>query len=238
MTTSNNASLLNYLHPNKVVMYTQGMENKVLEGYRLSVIRWKAPSEKMVAKGKEDKKHPALAVPVTAIAMTVMPQVLQEAMIEALQDMQDAAIRKHIEEKITELPGINYSIITIPEELGTPVGLAAFLSAKAESARLSKDGLTKWFDAVIADALVDAVASRLPPDTQHREEVAASQVEKAREAIISLASPRTNMPPNVAKTLLRAMQYAPSGDRTRGQLEVKLAIFANPPTLGELELAL
>lgn len=227
------ASILNYLRPLHVVMYVEGMENKVMDGQRLSVVRWKTPQDKM--KDKTYVKPSNVAVPLPKVVLSVTPDCLQSAMIEAIEALQDAAVRKFITDKMIEVPGINLASIVIPEEIGTAEGLASFSQSQASSGRLSKEGLSNWFDAVIADALVDLVIGKNPALTA---EQAVGQVEKAKTVLCSLASPRTAMPVSVATQLLKAVQVAPASDKVRMQLETKLDGYINPPSTEELLLSL
>jgi hypothetical protein len=217
-------------------MYVDGMENKVMEGYRLSVIRWKTPTAEL--KNPAYKKTPTLCVPLPALPVSVMPVALQVAMQEAVDDIQDAAVRSFISQEIENKPGINLVSIMVPEKLGTHEGIAEFAAAKAASGRLSKESLGAWFDAILADSLVDAIIARLPPDTEDAASVAVAQIAGARTAVVGLASPRANIPQRVAVQLLKAVCMAPKGDKTRAALEVKLGLFANPPSAEELLLSL
>lgn len=232
---SSTQSTLNYLRPFQPVMYVDGMENRVMEGYRLSVITWKHTEKQAATPGYQRK--PTVCVAMPRIALVVEPECLQAAMLEALEKLQDQAVRDCIAGAIEVESGINIQSITIPQELGTAAGLAASASAKAATGRLSKDSLNSWFDARIAGPLVDAVVANLPADSGAAE-LAVKQVEKAKLAIASLASPRVTMPRRVAEQLQKAINMAPEGDKVREQLTKKLDFFINPPSAGELELSI
>lgn len=215
-------------------MYVDGMEGRVMDGYRLSVISWKH-TEKQAAQAGYQRK-PTVCVAMPCIAVAVEPECLQAAMLEALEKLQDAAIRDVVVAALEVESGINIQAIHIPQELGTAAGLAAQAQAKAATGRLSKDSLSSWFDARIAGALVDAVVANLPDGTAP--EVAVKQVEKAKLAIASLASPRVTMPRKVAEQLQKAINMAPRGDKVAEQLTKKLDFFINPPSASELELSI
>ena len=228
---------LNYLTPFQVVSYVEGMENRLLDGQRLSVVRWKTPSHELG--NPAYKKQSAVCASVPAISLSLhSPECLREAMQDALVEIQDKAIRAHVEQELKATPGISLSSIVLPSSVGTPEGLAAFCSAVAISSRLSKDSLEKWFDSFLSGPLVDLVVSKLPPETENSAEVAVAQVMKAKAAILTLASPRTAMPRQVAVQLQKAIALAPQGDRTKEQLGKKLELFINPPGMAELELAI
>lgn len=225
------------LTPFHCVMYVEGMEERVPSDHRLSVIRWKTPKEEL--KNKDYVRRPTVCVALPMVLLSLTPDCLASAMQDALGEMQDAAVREVVAAAIEATPGVNLSTIRIPEELGTPSGLAKWASTKAVSARLSTKGLEEWFDGVMAAPLVDLVTSKLPEDTPHLAEVAVAQVAKAREAIVKLASPRVTMPPAIAAQLARAIgATVASNDRTRKQLEERLAFFINPPKTEELLLNL
>lgn len=227
---------LNYLVPFTPVYYVEGMEKRVMEGYRLSLIRWKTPSKEV--KNAAYKKLASVCVPVPSISLTVVPDCLANAMSEAISELQDKAIRSIVAGKLEEDGSYPLTSIVIPEALGTPAGLAAWQAVEAASGRLSKDSLSSWFDAVLADALVDAVSSRLDANDPTSPEKAVKQVEAAKIAIVALASPRAAMSVAVAMQLKKAIAFAPSGDKTRQQLDAKLEIFINPPSTEELMLSL
>lgn len=231
---SSTTSTLNYLRPFQPVMYTDGMENRVMEGYRLSLITWKHTEKQAATPGYQRK--PAVCVAVPRIALAVEPECLQAAMLEALEKLQDQAVRDCIVSAIEVESGINMQSIVIPQELGTPAGLAASLEVKASVGRLSKSSLEAWFDARIATSLVDAVVANLPAESDPS--VSVRQVEKARMAIASLASPRVVMPRKVAEQLQKAINMAPEGDKVKEQLTKKLDFFINPPSAAELELSI
>lgn len=223
------------LVPFRAVMYVDGMERRVPVGHRLSVIRWKTPQEEM--KNKDYKKQPTICVAVPIIPVSVAPTCLQDALSEAVGDMQDAAVRAVIVTAIEENTGISITNIVVPVELGSSDGLAAWLAIQAASGRLSKASLSTWFDSMLATPLTEAVVARLSPTDPDSDKIAEKQVMGAKRAIVELASPRAAMAPHIAKMLLKAVNMAPSGDKTKVQLVAKLELFANPKPV-ETELFL
>lgn len=216
------------------VMYVDGMEARMPAGMRLSVVRWKVTKEAK-ARGETQKK-PTVAVMLPLVSLSVVPECLASAVTSAIEEMQDAAVRSHVAAALEADSSLPVGQIKIPEGLGTPQGLAMFAAAQAASGRLSKEGLEVWFDGMLQDKLLDLVLTRMDPTTENKEEVAVKQVLKAREAIISLASPRTSLSKLVAIQLQKAVALVVAGDKTREQLWSKLEIFANPPSTEELLL--
>lgn len=213
------------------------MSSTPLVGYRLSVIAWKTPSKEK--DNASYKRKPTICVAVPSLNLSVTPSCLAVAMREALEGMQDAAIREIVVNALERDTSIAISSIWVPEELGTPEGLAAWNAKQSVSARLSTASLTTWFDNVVAGPLVELVVSKLPPETMDLEGVAIAQVEKAKIAIVSLASPRVTMPKKIAEQLAKALgAVVAEGDSTRAQLEKRLDFFINPPVSAELLLNL
>lgn len=200
-----------------VIMYVDGMEDRVSENSRLSVLRWKTEKE-------TGKKLPTLAVIVPEIKLMVAPSCLQEAMQDAFEDMQDVAIRKSILQSIEENPGINVASLTVPESIGTPEGVANFNLEGKESKRLSKVKLENWFASEIKEPLELALAG-IEGITEEKHSVAMKQ---HKELIIALASPKAVMKPSLARQLQKAINLASEGDRIKKQLNDKLEGFINP----------
>lgn len=134
------ASLLNYLTPYKATMYIAGTSEKaVMEGYRLCVLSYKStthPVSKKVIPAK-----PACCTVFPLLPLSVAPAVLQDALLAALEGIQDAAFRACVSAALEADSSTPYSAIVVPLELGTPEGLAAFSAAQAASGRLSRSSL-------------------------------------------------------------------------------------------------
>lgn len=229
-TTSNLSSVI--LTPFQVVMYVEGMENRVTASDRLSVIRWKTPKDKM--SDTSYRKQPTLCVAIPVIEFEVEPACLVEAMKQAIEDMQDNAIRDVITTEIEAQPGMNLATILIPRELGTPSGLAAWSAKKVISGRLSTELLTQWFASTLQAPLEVALAGiEGISEVQHTKAVAQHKM-----LVISLASPRAVMNPKIAAQLQKAINLVPVGDKVRNQLNTKLELFINPVSANELLLSL
>lgn len=239
MTNTVNATLT----PFQVVMYTEGAESRVPQGYRLSLIRWKMPTEKELKANPGALKKPNVCVALPGLSLAVVPACLAVALQEALEDIQDNAVRSFITGKIEETSGVNLASLVVPAELGTAEGLRDYAAKKTISARLSGDSLGAWFDSRMSGPLVDLVVSKLE-GTEGAAEIAVGQVVKARAAIVALASPRAVMPQAVAMQLAKAIGATVlkdgegRGDKTVESLMKKLEFFINPPKAEELLLSL
>lgn len=223
-------SQLNYLVPFAVTYYKEGMEARVPASHRCSILWFKTPAKEVG--NSAYVRTPTLCVALPSISLSVTPVALQDAMVAALEEMQDSAIRSFITRSIEEHSGVGLSTLTVPQELGTASGVAAASLAKAPSLRLTKEGIEKWFSSEIEVPLVELVASRLPSSSPP--EIAVAQAMKAKAALASLAGSRTVMPQSVALALQKALSLAPEGNRMKVQLMGKLEPFANPPSSEEL----
>lgn len=228
--TSTTQSNLNYLVPFAVTYYKEGMEERVPASHRCSILWFKTPQKEVG--NSSYVRTPTLCVALPAISITVTPTSLQDAMVAALEEMQDSAVRSFITRSTEGSSGVGLSTLVVPQELGTASGVAAASLAKAPSLRLTKEGIEKWFTSEIEVQLVELVASKLPASSPP--EVAVAQAQKAKVALSSLAGSRTVMPQVVAIALQKALSLAPEGNRMKVQLMGKLEVFANPPSSEEL----
>ena len=229
MTSTN--TILNYLTPFQLYSYTDGAEDKVLEGYRAAIIRGREPGE--AAKAKGVKKLPTMIVALPRITLTVTPLVLQASMTDALAKMQDAAVRSHIDSLLVKEPGIMLAGQMVPQEIGNAEGLASFNATNGVSGRLTKEKLATWYKDTLMEALMDRLIE-VAPETSS--EVLALKVQKTGEYICKLAAPKLDIRPEFAKQLLKVVILAPSEDAIRIALVKKLDIVINPPSEAEFSL--
>lgn len=206
-----------------------------MSGYRLAVVRFKTPKEKM--NDPAYRRTPTMCVSLPVIELSITPVCLSSALSVALAGMQDDALRSVVANAIEEFPGINLVSIEVPLALGTAEGLAGLVSSTATRGRVSAASLGAWFDAVLCDPLLDLLMTKIPASAE-APEIAVRQVEGAKKAICALASPRSTMPGAVAIQLRKAVSLAPVGDRMRVFIDGKLELFINPPASAELLLNL
>jgi hypothetical protein len=193
--------------------------------HRLAVIRWKTPSDK-----KDDpsfRKLPTRCVSIPRTSLMVEPEVLRSAMVQAFEDMQDEVIRALILEGISN--GDNNPYITA--EQVSEEAVAAFITAKAISGRLSGELLQSWYNTNLKDKLTLALGNAMKlPDNPSAEQ--SQRLEKALEQhsklIQSLASPRASMPENICKQLKKAVSLAEDDGKIKGQIIAKLDMLLQP----------
>lgn len=233
-TTSQTAVRTSY----NVRVWVEEQSKPQYNGDRLVIVRFKE-TKSVSTDGKVTKTNaifPSLCVSVPAIQLTVEPSVLKDALTNAFYEMQKLAIANAIKEQHDA--GVRIvSDLTIAASKLTPEGIAAGDTNERESARLSTDKASAWFDTNMAEKFTIAVAQKLGWDTQGHE-VTEEQIGKLeaacdqhRKAISALASPRTFYSPTVAASLLRAVGVVNVGEEDRiGTAIVKrLQVMANPP---------
>jgi hypothetical protein len=207
-----------------VRLHSEGMK-PMLPNCRLSVIRWKATKDKA---GTIIPARRSMAVEVPNLELSVTPAVLQTALSAAYLELQDEFIRSKVEEA---LEAKRENIFFTFQDF-QPESLAAYLSEKATSGKLSGDVIATWFDANLADNLEEAFAAK--------EDVTDDQIKKAlkdyRESFSKLASPAWAPPIKIVKQLHSALQKAAS-DKVTSQLESRLTKMLAPKT-ESLELSL
>lgn len=206
-----------------VEVHTDG--KKPLAGQRLSVIRFKTPSDK-----KDDSTfvrpiNVCVSIPILEL-QSVKPDCLKAAFDEAFQELQDAAIRKLIVDALEE--GTKKNIIS-DDEISYEA-IARYAAAMAISGKLSKSTLDVWFDENLADALTLALANALgisdKPSVAETEKLTAA-INQHKKLICELASPRASMPEKLAGQLKKAVLVA-EDDKIRASLVSKLDAFLKP----------
>jgi hypothetical protein len=177
---------------------------------------------KITYKATKERKNPPpnKCVSIPAISLTVEPEVLNDAMTLAYQELQDEMIRAAIEDGAENI----YS-----DQL-TPESVAAYSAAKNAPGRLSKDMLEAWYSSDLEEKLIGALACVLKiGENPSKEELAKlnGATEQHKKLIVALASPRAALPANVATNLRKAVMLA-DGSKVRDSLISKLDAFLQP----------
>ena len=221
-------TVVNKLVPFHVAMLLTDSEKRLPDGFRLSVVRWKTPSEK-----KNDpsyKVRPAVCVAIPALKIEVKPESVATAMQEAFEELQDNVIAATINARIAADTGINLATIEIESNSVTYDGIAAWAAQKAISGRLSKDAIGTWFDMVLKSEL-ELKLAEIPEITEERLNKAVLQ---HRKMLQDLASPKASMPVKLAEQLQRALNLVSGTDKVKETLNNKLETFLKPTEYEEL----
>lgn len=100
-------------------------------------------------------KKPSMSTVVRCInILSIEPASLQDAVQDAVNDLQDALVRKLVEQGRT----------SILFDEADAAAVAVFAAEQATSKRLSSIAITAWFDASIQDALMDKLTAALNID--------------------------------------------------------------------------
>ena len=183
-------------------------KQKPATGHRLSVVAFKTPSDK-----KDDpsyKRPDARCVSVPKLEINVTPQVLQDALHQALEDLQDAVIRKIVVAAIDE----RKNVITVHD---TQIGFEAIAEhAKLEAAggKINKELIEDWFDTDLADELTLALAAAMNYDPVKNgaepaiEKKLADSVTGYKEVFKQFSAPKAGVSPKIAAQMEKALALA------------------------------
>lgn len=186
-----------------VVIYNG--KNSPFHNQRLSVISFKTPSDK---KDDPDYKRPeARCVSIPKLEISVTPQVLKDALQDAVEDLQDACIRKIVVDALAE----GKNVITIMDAQINFESLAEFAKLEAANGKLNKDIIALWFDEDVGDQLTLALAAamKLPeiPSTEEEKKLATA-VTNYRNLFQSMAAPKAGLSPKIALQMQKALGVA------------------------------
>jgi hypothetical protein len=187
---------------------------------RLSVVAFKTPSDR-----KDDptyKRPDARCVSVPKLELSVTPQILKDSMQQALEDLQDAAIRKIVVAAIDE----GKNVITVHDSQIGFESIAEFAKLEAANGKLNKDLIEDWFDSDIGDELTLALASAMKvgsSPTPEQEKKIAAAVTNYKSVFKSLAAPKAGLSPKIAQQMQKALVHAKNKeDRVYKALSLKL----------------
>lgn len=187
-----------------VVAYEQG-KTKTLAGQRLDVVFWKTGKDGV----KKDSK--CVSVPlVTAEEVTSNLSALMPHIIDFISGVQHDIIKERVTDGALHITQQEIAVSSCVEYLDSNVR-----GADGKSAHLTKDSVAAWFDSVVADNLMLALAEKLgigntPTDEQ------INKLDKAiamyRTEVSKLAGGKTTFGIPLAKSIKNALSLVPTDD--------------------------
>ena len=181
------------------------MEHKPATGNRIVELNYKA-AVSGVNKGKKAKENSYIEIPdhITEESVTANLSALLPAIVYTLQQAEEQLLRK---EHVAGSKGFTASWFTLDK-------IAAFMEASGQSKRLSKDDIHSWFDASMADSLLDILAGKLgisieePTESELLKLSTMLDVYKTKLAVV--ASPHATYTEDEAGKLLRLFELIPA----------------------------
>jgi hypothetical protein len=196
-------------------------KNKPLTDQRLCVISFKTPSDK-----KDDptyKRPDARCVSVPKLSINVTPQILGDAFQQAIEDMQDAVIRKIVVAALEE----GKNVITVMDSQINFEAIAEWAKLEAANGKLNKELIADWFDESLGDKLTLALATAMnvgEKPTAEQEKKIADAVTNYRTVFQTLSAPKAGMSPKIAVQMQKALGLVENKeDRIYKALSAKLA---------------
>lgn len=128
--------------------------------------------------------------------------------VALIESTQDAMIREMYESGLTNVDGQAIGIVQVLE----------YLDAQSSGSRLTKEEVTTWFDAILADVLAIAFAEKLGINsdgsnlTPELENKISCSVNVYRDKISSLSGGKTRFPAEVCDKLIKALEFADDAD--------------------------
>lgn len=203
-----------------VRLFIDGM--KAIEGFRLCVLRWKAMKD--TPKLSADR-----VVQVRKIILTVQPAVLQAALLEAFEGMQDAFIRETVEAAINA----GQQAIEIDQSSLSAESIAAWNNERSTgSGKLSGDIIKTWFDNALHDQLFIGLCLAKGIDDATATPDQLSVIEKAvdqhKQLFTKLASPTFTIGnEGTINQLLKAVSLASTDDTTTVRIANRVTAMKN-----------
>lgn len=190
-----------------VELYTG--KNKPGTNERLSITTFKAQGKFTDKESPEYdpnyKKPDARCVSIPQLSIKVIPELLQEAIQMAFEDIQDALVRKIIVDALEE----GKNVISIHKDQVNFEAVAKFAADNAASGKLTKDGIETWFDDELADPLTLKLANamQIPNDaTKEQQQKLANAVTSYKGVFLSLAAPKAGLSPKIAAQLKKVLE--------------------------------
>lgn len=193
------------------------------QGERLCVIAFKTPSDK-----KDDpsyKRPDARCVSVPKLSISVTPQILQDALLSALEDLQDSVIRKIVVDALDE----GKNVITVHDSQISFEAIADYAKEQAAGGKINKELIEDWFDASIADRLTVALAAAMKYEPEKGalpevEKKLADAVTGYKKVFMQFSAPRAGVSQKVANQVKKALDLAENKeDRVYKALALKVA---------------
>lgn len=208
--------------------------------HRLSVITFKEMTEKkdgkpvLNADGTEKKKpkHANRCVSVPFTRIMIQPDSIAAALQDKFNDLQDDVIKEIIVTALdagtTNADGTAKTILISDEQISLEA--CAKFHATRNTGKLSKDVLTKWFDAELLEAITIKFAKQMKLPAEPTEQQAAAidkGIAEYRSMFAGLAAPKATLPEAIAKQAQLALKLAPES-RIKSALSEKLVTILQP----------
>lgn len=215
-----------------VTLYT-GSQVAQNSNERLVILRWKQTKE-MAKQNKQAFADRCVSVP--KLFVTVNVPTLQEALTDALNDMQEALVRSLVEERLAKEPSLPH--FTLSADQISYNAVAEFHKATATSDRLTKEKIQSWFDASLSDNLGAAIISKLnlsdrEPTEQERKKVI-DTLATFKDKLSSLSAPNPGFNETILEQLNKAVALAEESDITN-TLRAKITKLLQPK---EIDIAI
>jgi plasmid maintenance system antidote protein VapI len=198
-------------------------KSKALSGQRLAVISYKTRKD-----GTKENDSQCVSVPMVADVTEQQMIAFKPYILGMIEDTQDKIVRALIAEGAKL---VNDADITIDAVL-------AYLDDESKGSRLTKDVITEWFNASVADVLTVAIADKLgfsDVPTEGQTKQLNQQINVYREKFASLAGGKTSFAPDVATKLQKVLELTNDDDamavRFNARLE-KMKVAASVDMMG------
>ncbi len=202
---------------------THDGKNKAFAGQRLAKFSWKTnnvPGHELYGIKRDSK---CVSLPMIAGAdIAANLAALTPAITSFLHGVQDKMVREMLE--------VGNNVLHVTTESISIAAICEWLEGNDESGRLTKESVASWFDSEVSDNLAIALAAKLgvsevPTDAESQKIMDVVAAFKGK--ISSLAGGKTSYEPKISRSLISALELAPSGDalasRFIGRLEKMIA---------------
>ena len=197
-----------------VIDYTKG-KTVALDGQRLDVVFWKTDDKGI----KRDSK----CVSVPMIDSTVVASNLTALMphlISYLETVQHDIIKERVTANASHITDEEISVTSCIQYLNESTK-----GADGKSAHLTKESVATWFDSVVADNLMVALADKLgignEPDAEQLVKLDTA-IKMYKDKVTALAGGTTKYPAPMARSLKNAMSLVASDDPIAAKFVVRL----------------
>jgi len=195
--------------------------SKPFSGQRLAKVTYKTVTDKNSELYGIKRESKCVSIPLIAATDVIGNiNVLAPYVVEYLHSIQDKIIRERVDAGAKHIATDEISIASICE----------YLESNNESGRLTKDSVATWFQETLADNLAVTLADRMgisenPSDADSEKIIAV--VEAFKGKIASLAGGKTAYEPKICKSLISALELAPSGDALATRFTARLQKMIN-----------
>lgn len=180
----------------KFVPFDSKTSKPIGVGFRLAKAIYKTPRD-----GSEKKQSICVSIPVVTDLTSEQLKSCEGILIERIKEIQDSIVKERYENGSDYVSESQISIESCLE----------FWNAESQGNRLTKEIIIEWFSNDLNDSLLLALADKLGISNSPSE-VETSRLEKMLKAysdsFAALAGGKTSFPPEKAKNLLKAIDFA------------------------------